>query len=168
MRYALHVMLWLLLSTFVFMVGCAGKMDEKAFQPSEQFLQKLNIEQYMNSQIGFTSQGGQLYSAFEVLGYEAGDEQITLYLWVLCKEYAKTGEGSGISVPISVTIGKKDGQYTIISHQMPRDGDLYAEDIKKIFPKDVQNKFNDVQAHNDLVSKLDEQIRQKVNQHRPK
>lgn len=72
---------------------------------------------------------------WEVLGTEREDGQITLYLWVLYREYsdAATME-TGSHIPTAITVEKRDGSYYPVEYWEPRDGSYFAEDIRSKFP----------------------------------
>ena len=63
-------------------------------------------------------------------------------MWAYLQEYyikdGKTVLGSGWSVPLVLNVEKTQDVINIKSHDAPRDGDLYSEDIKRLFPKEVQ------------------------------
>lgn len=131
-----------------------------------EILAKANVEQYVNEHIGVTSQGGQLFTAYEILGSETKGQQIKYYLWVLCEERTESNPmkvTSGTSVPISITVDKDGNQYRITKHEMPRDGNLHGKDIRVIFPEEVQHKvYTEVKEHNMRVAKLETIIDQQA------
>jgi len=68
---------------------------------------------------------------WEVWG-EAGQE---IYLWAICQ----SAEGAGCSVPAVVCVAQDEsGVWRVREVEMPRDGTLYGEDVRALFPLDVQ------------------------------
>ena len=61
-----------------------------------------------------------------------GQQGRELYLWVMCFR-----EGSAGSAPAVVQLGT-DNKIEIV--KLPRDGSYYSQDIKMLFPPDVQQK----------------------------
>lgn len=67
---------------------------------------------------------------------------VTAYTIVLYQEFSLSGgqpeEVSGSSCPVAVTF-RRDcyNSYTLVEYWEPRDGTLYAEDLRKMFPPDV-------------------------------
>ena len=106
------------------------------------------IEEYLLSQDQFswhTEKNSQNLCVFENLGNE--EDLFPLSLWVYCQEYrienGEIIELSGFSGPVLVDYPNIFSFFSInkFSHQSPRDGSLYAEDVKNIFPNDIQNKI---------------------------
>ena len=71
------------------------------------------------------------YCEWEILGQD-GQE---VYLWAIC-QVAGDPEGTATSAPVVVTLANFWG-FTRVD--MPRDGTLYGEDIRTMFPADLQN-----------------------------
>ena len=71
------------------------------------------------------------YCEWEILGQEGFE----VYLWAIC-QVAGDLEGSATSAPVVVSLAKDGG---IDRVDMPRDGTLYGEDIRAIFPKQLQS-----------------------------
>ena len=85
---------------------------------------------------------------YEVLGTEKKGDQVTVYLWVLYREYsdAATVE-SGAHVPTVITAELQDGNYVPVEYWEPRDGSYYAQDIRSKFPLLLQGKAMDSQRY---------------------
>lgn len=75
------------------------------------------------------------YCEWEILGQE-GQE---VYLWAIC-QVADDPDGAATSAPVVVRISS-DGK--IAGVEMPRDGSLYGEDIRAMFPKKLHNTIFD-------------------------
>lgn len=62
-------------------------------------------------------------------------KDIDYYTWALCEEITPDMEvKSGASLPVHLTIQKKNGTYEVIDMEIPRDGHGYSEDLWRIFP----------------------------------
>ncbi|MCM3666586.1 hypothetical protein M3204_19375 [Mesobacillus subterraneus] len=97
---------------------------------------KQEIERYIRQEVMSPNFGGEIFSAYEILGSDENKGE--LYLWALIQEYYKEGtgieQGTGMSVPMVLKIDQSKDSFEVISHTLPRDGSLYAEDIKNLFP----------------------------------
>jgi hypothetical protein len=76
---------------------------------------------------------------WEVLGQTPQD----LYVWVVCQSIAND---SAVSVPAAVHLGT-DGRVARVD--VPRDGSLYAQDVRALFPQDLHQRIfaHDVDAN---------------------
>lgn len=69
------------------------------------------------------------------------------YIWAYCGEYEIEGKKlrnlSGSSGPIKIDYPNELSFYDLnrFSHEAPRDGSYYAEDIRQIFPEKIWNKI---------------------------
>jgi len=99
------------------------------------------IEKYLDTQVMQPGFGGRIFSAFKVFSEE--DDKV--YLWAFLQEYyekdGKTMMGSGWSVPLVLEIERNTSEITIKGHKTPRDGELYAHDIKKMFPENIRTQI---------------------------
>lgn len=127
--------------------GVVEKISEKLISGDFYSRDKAIIE-YLLTQNEFawqTESGSKNTCVFENLG-KAGD-LFPLSLWVLCQEY-KIVDGeikiySGASGPVLVDYPNELSYFSLekMKHKVPRDGKLYNEDIKEIFPEELQNKI---------------------------
>jgi hypothetical protein len=82
------------------------------------------------------------FCVFEVLDKE--QQLFPISLWVRCGEFEfqnnKTSELSGISAPILIDYPNELSYFNpqLFSHKLPRDGSLYLQDVKTIFPEYLQ------------------------------
>ena len=93
------------------------------------------------------------------------DKKYIFYTWVLEESYyLKNSEPvleSGASIPHKFVIKKENNQYIVDDYQIPRDGSLYGEDMKKIFPQSVLKEMELV--HEDgTIDKLELDIKRQV------
>lgn len=143
----------LILSVIIFM-GCSiirGNENKELYIPEKE---EDIVTEYLCKTVGpeILSEGEEYYCAFKVLG--VGEEE--LYIWALIEN----SSDSAASIPIALKIEKDNNQFKIISYEIPGNGSLYGEDIKKLFPKNVQDIIldNDVIKHNNMVKDLQLQI----------
>lgn len=106
------------------------------------------ITEYLLSEKNFswkTKEGSHNLCVVENLDPEK--ELFPLFLWSYCAEYIMENQElktiSGSSLPIKINYPNELSYYDInkFSHETPRDGADYAEDVKTIFPEDVQEKI---------------------------
>ena len=77
-----------------------------------------------------------------------GKELFPHYLWVRCGEYkmenGQLKELSGVSVPVKVDYPNELSYYDLnkFSILIPRDGSPYDEDVKLIFPPEIQDRLH--------------------------
>lgn len=122
------------------------------------------IKTYLIDRVCSKGFGGKTYAAYEVLGTEAQANTEQLYLWVLCQEfYQKNGkleQGTGSSSPVRLTIARSPQEFNILSHQQPRSGALYTEDLQKIFPERIIKSWNSqgTGSQNIRVKKLQDEV----------
>ncbi|ADU29121.1 hypothetical protein [Evansella cellulosilytica] len=120
------------------------------------------IEKYLTEEIMTPNFGGAVFAEYEILETENDVEEI--YLWALIQEYYQKGEvieeGSGMSVPIVLSVRKESQSTKIVSHSLPRDGSYFTDDIKEMFPRHIQNKIFEYGSEH--ISKLIKDLEEKV------
>jgi hypothetical protein len=83
--------------------------------------------------------GGDIFIVFDTLGADIDGGMIKAYINLLCQEYYPEGdsliEGAGVSIPIALSMIEVNDKYEILSYQAPRDGEIFAVDLKRIFPE---------------------------------
>ncbi|HOX29870.1 MAG TPA: hypothetical protein P5080_02770 [Candidatus Paceibacterota bacterium] len=93
-----------------------------------------DIAEYLEKNLAWTVKNGVKFCSYEELGESKGKDR---FLYAVCQEfYAEAGNiyiGSGISVPLKLIAANG-----VFSHWVPRDGSYYSQDIKMMFPKDLQ------------------------------
>jgi hypothetical protein len=102
-----------------------------------------DIQKYLDGNVLSPEFGGKVFSAFKIFS----SEEDNIYVWAFMQEfYKKDGKiepGTAWSVPLVINIERINGNVTIKNFTAPRDGELYSEDIKKLFPKELQNNIFD-------------------------
>jgi hypothetical protein len=102
------------------------------------------IEAYLLTQKSFnwkTGEGSKNFCVVQNLMPEK--ELFPLYIYARCGEFIKENgqikEISGMSGPIKINYPNELSFYDTakFTHEAPRDGSLYGEDTKRIFPKEV-------------------------------
>jgi len=82
------------------------------------------------------------------------DELFPLYVWAYCGEYViQEGELkalSGSSGPVKIDYPNELSFYDLnkFSYEIPGNGSYYAEDVRRIFPKDIHQKIFDFGREN--------------------
>jgi len=97
-----------------------------------------SIEKYLYNKVIKPSFGGKVFSSYKVLGTEENKIYVWAYLQEYFKQEGKITKGTGWSVPLILNVDWQQDQINIINYEAPRDGDYYAEDIRKYFPKAIQ------------------------------
>ena len=71
-----------------------------------------------------------------------------IYAWVLEEKYYlennEIKKESGSSIPYKFIVKYINNKYVVTDLKIPRDGSLYKEDMKNIFPKNVRNDMNNI------------------------
>ncbi len=93
-----------------------------------------------------TWMGGNVFASYVVLGEAHNGSTTTRYIWADIESFvAENGAikpESGSSIPIAVDLITRDGEDVVVGYRVPRDGSYYGPDIRKIFPKNVQQKIS--------------------------
>ena len=93
------------------------------------------------------------------------ETQYNVYSWVLEKSYYLENQeitlGSASSMPYKFVVEKKNGEFVVIDVKVPRDGSLYAEDMKNIFPHSVRSDMEKIYSDG-IVEKLQMDIDRQV------
>lgn len=114
-----------------------------------------NIEKYLDKKVMNPEFSGKIYSAHKVFM----EQNEKIYIWALLQEYYKkndkTEPGTGWSVPLVLYIEENPNGIIIKNHIAPGDGDLYSEDIKKLFPIEIQQQIFDFSGTEEM-RKLEE------------
>jgi len=125
-------------SRLVEQIGVVSPSDRSC--DSEAYGMDCRIVKYLEENIAFTSRGGTPFCSYEQLGPE---KEGVLYLYVLCEElYVRDGKlltGGGLSGPVRLTRTADGG----LAYWMPRDGNAYAVDMQKNFPKEYRDAYYD-------------------------
>ena len=130
----------------------------------EQFRSLQKIKDYLNKNIASTGFGGKPYCAYEVLDAEHKDENFNVYSLVVCQEYysdqQELKQGTGSALPVALVIQKEGINFHIVSHRIPRDGALYAEDMPLIFSQKFRAKIQSetIDEQNERVKSLQNEI----------
>lgn len=114
------------------------------------------VHGYLNRNCGYAGFGGKVFCAYWVLGTEGTGEAIKEYVWTVCEEYyvsdGNIRRGTGVMLPVALTLKEQGDGTRIISHKAPRNGTLYANDVRELFPKAIQRRIlgKDVEYMNRL------------------
>ncbi|RSD22545.1 hypothetical protein [Mesobacillus subterraneus] len=124
------------------------------------------IERYIRQEVMSPNFGGEVFSAHEILATSKDKGEI--YLWALIEEYYKDGaaveQGSGMSVPMVLKVDQSGDSLKVVSHTLPRDGSLYADDIKDMFPYFAGQKALDYPSNHikKLIKEIEAEVAEKM------
>ncbi|WP_096153847.1 MULTISPECIES: hypothetical protein [Bacillus] len=125
-------------------------------------MNKVEIEKYLNEMVMNPNFDGIVFCAFEILESDASAGEI--YLWALMEEYYHEGSlvqlGSGMSVPIVLKVSTEQQSFKIQEHYIPGDGSYYADDVRRLFPRNVHTKIFEYSSKH--ISKLIDEVETKV------
>jgi hypothetical protein len=126
-----------------------------------------NIDLYLVQRLAYRTYGGMVFCSHDVLGAEEEEARILGYVWALCQEYYRGRDGSvqkgaRASTPVMLILNPNEGSITVMSHQVPREGMQYAEDVRNMFPAAVQEILlsGDVDGQNARIAGLEGRIEQ--------
>lgn len=111
---------------------------------------KALIEDYLENNL-LKSQTGIICSSTKLLGAD----NKCFYVWMYIADYYKENNivkmGEAWSVPVVLFYSKENNnKLQITSHKIPRDGDLYSQDIKVLFPKKYHQEIFDLPGTKDI------------------
>lgn len=144
-------------------VGCVG--PALGDEPKEDITPTATaIGTYLEENLLLPAFGGRVFAACEILG--AGPREI--YVWVYAQEFYKQQDvlekGTGLSCPVVLTVDSQDDREPwVIGHRLPRDGSLYSQDIKAMFPGSVQHLVNGIQQ-GQTIPELSNLVEEKARQ----
>ncbi len=163
-----------LLLLLILPTGCQPKArGTDAVTPSVSISQVEHVDEYLATNVGTSSFGGEVFCASEPLDADqgAGGE---MYLWVYCMEYypeeGSLVRGSGVSVPVALHIEERDGHYEITDHRLPRDGEYYGPNVRDIFPESTWSQImpqtdEERERYNDRAKRLEEEAERRARSH---
>ncbi|MFB1082921.1 hypothetical protein [Jeotgalibacillus sp. JSM ZJ347] len=83
---------------------------------------------YLKKELAYVSGQGQVTDSFKVYGGNNGE----LYIWYAFEEFHaeenETGSGASLAVKLLMENGR------VIGHEVPEEGELYEDSMKKLFP----------------------------------
>ncbi len=135
-----------------------GNQGETPEIPSEKIaIQDKNVERFLRSAVvrHYTSeQTGENFIAadWEVLKVEEKNQQITVFLRVLCEEYSYNSAEDVLKVerrantPTMITIDKNDNAYVLAEYWVPESTKVDESSIKDKFPSDLWDVVMDDQG----------------------
>lgn len=137
---------------------------------SRSVLNKIHIENYINNHIGSRKIGGDLFSVYEVLDTEEKGGLIKFYLWVRCSEFKNINgdiqEGTGVSLPMVISVKKQSNNYKIINHETPIGTGHYEDEIKYLFlPQIHEEIFTYYRINQTRGNTLHDQMEKKISEH---
>ena len=124
--------------------------DTKAARLELQILPPTTVDAYLRTHVGFTSTGGELRCSHLPLG--ADSARTVIYVWAYCREFSTSNptiqSGSGLAWPLVLHLDRSSGVARIMSHDVPRMGNLNRPDQERLFPAEVRSHpvFNNSKA----------------------
>lgn len=144
--------LWIIISALlvislvaVFFMTDPVKKKPEGFETPEELIHQVILEQ---EESNFSSQYFVCEAHEILLTEETRSTYTTYYMWVCSGAFAEKDneleEDSYGLYPAAITVKQmSDNSYTLEEFWIPRDGDLYATDIKEKFPTELHNRvFN--------------------------
>jgi len=127
------------LAFIIAIIGChkpeSVAIDYNKLKP----ILKEYIKTDMRNFAGISYPDGDIFIAYYVMGDEADGDTIKSYLFVHCQEYyldrGQLAEGSGVAFPIALKIKIEQDTYKITDHEVPRDGEIFEDDVRRIIPE---------------------------------
>lgn len=123
---------------FTLLLSCGNKKSETIAVADNDV-----IRDYLDTKILKPEFGGKVFSAHKIFHSDAG----CIYIWAYMQEYYKKDEslesGTGWSVPLVLYVDMSSGKLRILGHIAPGDGDVYATDVKRLFPGAIQKEVFD-------------------------
>ena len=132
----------LFLITLIALTGCRAPLavidlDAELDQFIHGCIMERNNGHYHEEDNGYANE------SHEVLGTEASGNQITIYAWILYRQWKEENgnveDVSGGDIPTAITVeARSDGTYKLIEYWEPRDGSYYQKDLKAKFPRKIR------------------------------
>ena len=142
-----YIALLIIVFLFLFYFSCADEEGSCSCCTAENGAMEITLEEdrvikdYLVKSIISPNFGGEVFSAYSLLG--RNEDQ--LYIWAYTQEfYEDSGDinrGTGRSGPLVLLVDDSDEMLLITEHKEPRDGSYYAEDITILFPPEIQDKI---------------------------
>ena len=139
---------------------CPSGNNELSFNFFNNYVEKAIINYLLTQEHFSWKTRADSYNFCAVENLNPENELFPLYVWAYCGEYIiQDGELktlSGLSGPAKINYPNELSFYDLgqFSYEAPGDGSHYAEDIKKIFPKDVQQRIFDFNRE-DIIKKIE-------------
>jgi hypothetical protein len=124
------------------------------------------VESALVDNIGVTAFGGKVFCAYDVLGTTLRENGADVYVWALCGEYYLVNnmltQGTASSLPVALHLQASNGEYQVVSHEVPGDGTQYWPGIQRIFPPDaiLAMCLETVNCYNERAQRLEIAIEQ--------
>lgn len=125
------------------------KKDNLIKNTNNNYLTQRNsaIKKYLLSKEGLSWKTDENSNRICVFKQLDNNELFPISIWAYCVEYTKNKEdviiNSGLSLPLIIDYPNELSFFDLqrMTHQSPRDGSFYSEDIKNMFSKEAQNKI---------------------------
>lgn len=121
------------------LLACRGSqtpLTQRQKQVSDDL--KSAVDQYLTDNIVKPNFGGRVFCAHKPLAVEEQGVVVNEHVFAVCQEYKRSGgelnEGTGTAIPVALKVERRGGASPIITHEVPGDSPMYADDVKRIFP----------------------------------
>lgn len=153
-------MVVLLVTLTLLITGCSsGELDLSD-------VDKTVVENYIRTEYRTGGSLGNTLVAVEILGSHKGKEEV--YIWALIEEYSFGQFGakvkSGASLPFVLEVDSGDDGFAVTGSRMPRDGSMFSEDVKDMFPAGLRDKVLEYSSeHIDvLVGEMEVKVEERL------
>jgi hypothetical protein len=131
-------MIYLLIIITLF-IGCAHAHCQLNNKQQELAQSLAGVtDDYLAEHIGKTGFGGKTFCTYKTLAIEETTPGVNEYLFAVCQEYypndGRLKKGTGIKLPVVLSLQKENQIYRVVGHKTPRDGSQYWHDIETLFP----------------------------------
>jgi len=128
--------------------GCKPKLASQQLTSAQrQLAAELRdvTKTYLESHLGVAGFGGKSFCAYKVMELDQSEERLREFVYAVCQEYyLKNGvveEGTGLGLPVVLTLRRTGLMYQVVGHQTPGDGGQYSRDVERLFPKQTHREI---------------------------
>ena len=166
MSNVLKAILFILLSNTIFLAGCNGREDNLVDGDSsitkemDQLISDYIVQKYASVYLDTEKQ----FEVHKVYGSSESGGLIDVYMWSYYGGFNRsTGleNQSGHSLPAVIRLKNEEDGYKVTEYIEPKDGNLYASSLKKMFPeKYLKLVQKDAGTVEDLQLQMDLKVKQ--------
>ncbi|PFH81123.1 hypothetical protein COI44_23430 [Bacillus sp. AFS088145] len=124
------------------------------------FITNYVVAQYKGQLNNPTDKG---FEVHKIYGSKKKDDTTTVYLQYFYEGFSystKTELETASVVPASITLKEKGNSYEVVDYKEPGDGDMFGDDLKKLFPsKYVKETIHDQSNAAGLQDEMDKKVK---------
>ncbi|WP_088068071.1 hypothetical protein [Gottfriedia luciferensis] len=148
---------------FIICVGCAintMKINSKYDKNMDKVITRYLIDRFYDPNDPNYGDSTKAFEVHHVFGTETKKNVTTFYINSAFGVFRQSIDAilSGYVVPAVIKIKKTNSSYEVIDYEEPRDGKLYVETVKKMFPKKYVNRVLSNGTREELNKKLLKQV----------